>query len=57
MQNTQDVAEATGWCRIIMPSRETSIAIEVAKEEKSAKRIIAAKRWSKDLKNKTKICR
>jgi hypothetical protein len=57
MQNTQDVAGATGWCRGIMPSRETSIAIEAPKEEKSAKRIIGAKRWSKDIKNKTKRCR
>jgi hypothetical protein len=43
IQNTQDVAGATGWCRGSMPSRETSIAIEAAKEEKSAKRIIGAK--------------
>jgi hypothetical protein len=39
-----------------MPSRETSIAIKAAKEEKSAKRSISAK-WSKDLKNKKKRCR
>jgi hypothetical protein len=39
-----------------MHSRETSIAIEATKEEKSAKRIISAKRWSKDLKNKKKRC-
>jgi hypothetical protein len=43
IQNTQDVAGATGWCRGSMPSRETSIAIEAAKEEKSTKRIIGAK--------------
>jgi hypothetical protein len=41
--DTQDVAGATGWCCGSMPSRETSIAIEAAKEEKSAKRIIGAK--------------
>jgi hypothetical protein len=43
MQNTQDVARATGWCRGSMLSRETSIAIKVAKEEESAKRSIGAK--------------
>jgi hypothetical protein len=40
-----------------MLSRETLIAIKVAKEEKSAKRSIGAKLWSKDLKNKKKRCR
>jgi hypothetical protein len=40
-----------------MPSRETSIAIKAAKEEKSAKRNIGAKWRSKDLKNKKKRCR
>jgi hypothetical protein len=39
----QDVAGVTGWCRGSMLSRKTSIAIEVAKEEKSVKRIIGAK--------------
>jgi hypothetical protein len=43
IQNTQDVEGATGWCRCSMPSRETLIAIEAAKEEKSTKRIIGAK--------------
>jgi hypothetical protein len=43
IQKTQDIAGATGWCRESMPSRETTIAIEAAKEEKSAKRIIGAK--------------
>jgi hypothetical protein len=43
-----------GWCHGSMPSRDTSIAIEDAKEEKIMKRIIGAKWWSKDLKNKTK---
>jgi hypothetical protein len=40
-----------------MLSRETSIAIKVAKEEEREKRGIGAKRWSKDLKNKKKRCR
>jgi hypothetical protein len=40
-----------------MPSRETSIAIKAAKEEKSAKRSIDTEWWSKDLKNKKKRCR
>jgi hypothetical protein len=40
-----------------MPSRETSIAIKAAKEEKSTKRSIGAKLWSKDSKNKKKRCR
>jgi hypothetical protein len=43
IQNTHDVAGATGWCYGSMPSRETSIAIKATKEEKSAKRSISAK--------------
>jgi hypothetical protein len=43
IQNTKDIAGATGWCRESMPSRETLIAIKAAKEEKSAKRSIDAK--------------
>jgi hypothetical protein len=43
IQNTQDVTGATGWSRGSMLSRETSIAIKVAKEEKSVKRSIGAK--------------
>jgi hypothetical protein len=43
IQNTQDVAGVMGWCRGSMLSREISIAIKVAKEEKSAKRSIGAK--------------
>jgi hypothetical protein len=43
IQNTQDVAGATGWCRGSMPSREISIPIKTAKEEKREKRSIGAK--------------
>jgi hypothetical protein len=43
IQNTQDVAGATGWCRGTMPSREISIPIKTAKEEKREKRSIGAK--------------
>jgi hypothetical protein len=43
IQNTRDIAGATGWCRGSMLSRETSIAMKLAKEEESAKRSIGAK--------------
>jgi hypothetical protein len=51
IQNTQDIAGATGWYHGNLPSWETLPPIEVTEEEESAKRRNDVKRQRKDLKN------